>query len=91
MSSVLYYSKYCENCKKVLFELGKSDISKQIQRLLSSIFGETITINDLRKSHTTYFSENKSVKQQRQLADQMLHTYGVSSEYYVRNELNKKK
>ena len=66
-------------------------ISKQIQRLLSSIFGETITINDLRKSHTTYFSENKSVKQQRQLAEQMLHTYDVSQNYYVRNELNKKK
>ena len=33
MSSVLYYSKYCENCKKLLFELGKSDISKQIHFL----------------------------------------------------------
>ena len=33
MSSVLYYSKYCENCKKVLYELGKSDISKQIHFL----------------------------------------------------------
>jgi len=65
-------------------------ISKQIQRLLSDIFGETITINDLRKSHTTYFSENKSVKQQRQLAEQMLHSYDVSQNYYVRKELNKK-
>ena len=33
MSSVLYYSKYCENCKKLLYELGKSDISKQIHFL----------------------------------------------------------
>ena len=24
MSSVLYYSKYCENCKKLLYELGKT-------------------------------------------------------------------
>ena len=33
MSSVLYYSKYCESCKKLLYELGKSDISKQIHFL----------------------------------------------------------
>jgi hypothetical protein len=26
MSYVLYYSKYCDNCKKLLYELGKSDI-----------------------------------------------------------------
>ena len=30
MSSVLYYSKYCENCNKLLYELGKTEISKQI-------------------------------------------------------------
>ena len=24
MSSVLYYSKYCDNCKKLLYELGKT-------------------------------------------------------------------
>lgn len=33
MSSVLYYSKYCENCNKLLYELGKSEISKQIHFL----------------------------------------------------------
>ena len=33
MSSVLYYSKYCDNCNKLLFELGKSDISKKIHFL----------------------------------------------------------
>jgi hypothetical protein len=33
MSSVLYYSKYCENCKKLLYELGKTNISKQIHFL----------------------------------------------------------
>ena len=33
MSSVLYYSKYCDNCNKLLYELGKSDISKQIHFL----------------------------------------------------------
>ena len=33
MSSVLYYSKYCENCKKLIYELGKSDVSKQIHFL----------------------------------------------------------
>lgn len=33
MSSVLYYSKYCKNCEKLLYELGKSDISKQIHFL----------------------------------------------------------
>jgi len=26
MSYVLYYSKYCENCKKLLYELGKTNI-----------------------------------------------------------------
>tara|TARA_B110000008_G_scaffold246990_1_gene258206 strand:- start:5446 stop:6018 length:573 start_codon:yes stop_codon:yes gene_type:complete len=29
MSFVLYYSKYCENCKKLLYTLGKSDIQKK--------------------------------------------------------------
>ena len=33
MSSVLYYSKYCENCKKLLYELGKTDIQKNIHFL----------------------------------------------------------
>ena len=33
MSSVLYYSTYCDNCKHLLYELGKSDISKQIHFL----------------------------------------------------------
>ena len=29
MSSVLYYSKYCENCKKLLYELGKTNVQKK--------------------------------------------------------------
>jgi hypothetical protein len=33
MSSVLYYSKYCENCKKLLYELGKTKIQKNIHFL----------------------------------------------------------
>ena len=33
MSSVLYYSKYCENCKKLLYQLGKTDIQKNIHFL----------------------------------------------------------
>ena len=33
MSSVLYYSKYCENCKKLLYQLGKSNIQKNIHFL----------------------------------------------------------
>jgi len=33
MSSVLYYSKYCENCKKLLYELGKTKIQKSIHFL----------------------------------------------------------
>ena len=33
MSSVLYYSKYCENCKKLLYELGKTKIQKDIHFL----------------------------------------------------------
>ena len=33
MSSVLYYSKYCENCKKLLYELGKTDIKKNVHFL----------------------------------------------------------
>jgi len=33
MSSVLYYSKYCENCKKLLYELGKTEIQKDIHFL----------------------------------------------------------
>jgi len=33
MSSVLYYSKYCENCKKLLYELGKTKMQKDIHFL----------------------------------------------------------
>lgn len=33
MSCVLYYSKYCDNCKKLLYEIGKSDLAKQIHFL----------------------------------------------------------
>jgi len=33
MSSVLYYSKYCDNCKKLLFDLGKTKIQKNIHFL----------------------------------------------------------
>ena len=33
MSSVLYYSKYCENCKKLLHELGKSKVQNSIHFL----------------------------------------------------------
>ena len=28
MSYVLYYSKYCDNCKNLLYNLGKSEIQK---------------------------------------------------------------
>jgi len=33
MSSVLYYSKYCENCKKLLYTLGKTKKQKQMHFL----------------------------------------------------------
>ena len=33
MSSVLYYSKYCENCKKLLYELGKTNVQKNVHFL----------------------------------------------------------
>ena len=33
MSSVLYYSKYCDNCKKLLYEIGKTKIQKNIHFL----------------------------------------------------------
>ena len=33
MSSVLYYSKYCDYCKELLYEIGKSDIQNKIHFL----------------------------------------------------------
>ena len=33
MSYVLYYSKYCENCKKILFKIGKNKIKDDIHFL----------------------------------------------------------
>ena len=33
MSTVLYYSKYCENCKKLLYELGKTKVQNEIHFL----------------------------------------------------------
>ena len=33
MSCVLYYSKYCDNCKKLLYQLGKTDLQKNIHFL----------------------------------------------------------
>jgi hypothetical protein len=33
MSYVLYYSKYCDNCKKILFKIGKDKIKEDIHFL----------------------------------------------------------
>jgi len=33
MSSVLYYSKYCENCKKLLYQLGKTKAQEAVHFL----------------------------------------------------------
>ncbi len=33
MSYVLYYSKYCDNCKKILFKIGKDKIKNDIHFL----------------------------------------------------------
>ena len=33
MSYVLYYSKYCDNCKKILFKIGKDKIKDDIHFL----------------------------------------------------------
>jgi len=33
MSYVLYYSKYCENCKKILYKVGKDKIKTEIHFL----------------------------------------------------------
>ena len=33
MSCVLYYSKYCDNCKKILFKIGKDKIKDDIHFL----------------------------------------------------------
>ena len=33
MSSVLYYSKYCENCKKLLYEVGKTKTQRDMHFL----------------------------------------------------------
>tara|TARA_Y100000590_G_scaffold459730_1_gene617515 strand:- start:313 stop:879 length:567 start_codon:yes stop_codon:yes gene_type:complete len=33
MSSVLYYSKYCDYCKELLYEIGKSKVQKNIHFL----------------------------------------------------------
>ena len=33
MSYVLYYSKYCENCKKILYKVGKDKIKEDIHFL----------------------------------------------------------
>ena len=30
MSSILYYSNYCDNCKKLLSQISKSNIKKDI-------------------------------------------------------------
>ena len=33
MSYVLYYSKYCDNCKKILYKVGKDKIKNDIHFL----------------------------------------------------------
>ena len=33
MSSVLYYSKYCDNCQKLLYEIGKTNIQHNMHFL----------------------------------------------------------
>ena len=33
MSVVLYYSKYCDNCNKLIYQLGKTEIKESIHFL----------------------------------------------------------
>tara|TARA_B110001454_G_scaffold218409_1_gene246282 strand:- start:1750 stop:2310 length:561 start_codon:yes stop_codon:yes gene_type:complete len=45
MSNVLFYSKYCDYCKKLLYEIGKSKIQKSIHFL--SIDKRTVRNNKI--------------------------------------------
>ena len=46
MSSVLYYSKYCENCKKLLYELGKTDMKNNVHFLTPLFYNKNKTFSD---------------------------------------------
>ena len=74
--------------KDVLFAGGR--INRQIGRLLETTFGKKLTIDDLRKSITTYYQQTKSVKKQKELANIILHSYQTGINNYTRDQLDKK-
>lgn len=64
----------------------KENLSKYITRIFLKYLNKSITINDIRRAFVSYWAENKSVKQQRLLAERMLHSYQMSRDVYKREQ-----
>ena len=62
------------------------NLSKYIRRIFLKYLNKSVSINDIRKAFVSYWAENKSVKQQRILADRMLHSYETARNIYKREE-----
>ena len=64
----------------------KENLSKYVSRIFLKYLNKNITINDIRRAFVSYWAENKSVKQQKNLADRMLHSYQMSRDTYKREQ-----
>jgi len=79
---------------RVLFGKNKTTFYKdtKLSKKFSEIFKKyfnadvNIGINDIRRAYTTYYNENKSVKQQREMANRMLHSFDTARGIYNREQ-----
>lgn len=62
------------------------NLSKYIRRIFLKYLNKSVSINDIRKAFVSYWAENKSVKQQKLLAERMLHSYETARNIYKREE-----
>ena len=51
MSNVLFYSKYCDYCKKLLYEIGKSKVQKNIHFCICLVLDEFLSCFDTICNH----------------------------------------
>jgi len=62
------------------------NLSKKISNIFMKYLNKNVSINDIRRAYTTYWAENKSVKQQKELAGRMLHSYKTGRDIYKREQ-----
>jgi len=63
-------------------------LSKKFSEIFKKYFNADVNIgiNDIRRAYTTYYNENKSVKQQKEMATRMLHSFDTARGIYNREQ-----